>query len=252
MGLMKRRIYISGHRGTRVHEIENTKAAFDYCLNNKIDYIEFDVKKTKDNEVIVYHDGKINKLLNGQGSVEGFTLDQLRKFQYEDGQSIQTLAEFFEQVKKEIRPMLEIKSRNIGQKVMELVHQYGYQNDEILIQSFMARDLVECFDIDPQYDYGLCMGPLGKYLIFRKKMAKVFYNKFIKPYPFIKWLNLDGPFMYDEFLDLVHENGLHIILGANNTAKYLAKLDRWNVEIVNCDDATAIRKLVIDLGYSVS
>ena len=246
-----RRIYISGHRGTRVHAIENTRAAFEYCLQNGMDYIEFDVKRTSDNEIVVFHDGHVNRLLSGKGSFEQFSLAELREMTFADGQQIQTLAEFFEQVGKQLRPMLEIKSRHIGAQVIEIVHEFGYKGDEILIQSFIGKDLQECYQIDPQYDYGLCMAVLGKFRWWQKSIAHWFWKKFIKPVSFIKWLNLDGPFIYDEFINEVVGHDLHIILGANNTAKYLPKMDQWHVEIVNADDPTGIRELLIAQGYKV-
>jgi glycerophosphoryl diester phosphodiesterase len=153
---------ISGHRGTRVHAIENTRAAFDYCMKNNFDYIEFDVKKTRDGRIVVFHDEKIDGLLDGTGRLEDFSLEELRRLRYRDGQTIQTLEELFEQIKKKVRPMLEIKSRNISRNVIDIVQRHGFASDEILIQSFDPRDIHECWKIDPQFDYGLCMQQLGK------------------------------------------------------------------------------------------
>jgi glycerophosphoryl diester phosphodiesterase len=245
-----RRIFISGHRGTRVKAIENTASAFNYCLQNKIDYIEFDVKKTKDQQIVVFHDHRIDKLLDGTGPIEDLTLSELRIHHYKDGQSIQTLDEFFMQVGKAIRPMLEIKSRGISKQVIDIVHQFGYENDEILIQSFKPQDIIACYRIDPQYDYGLCIGPLGKFPIFQKKIAEYMFNRIVKPYP-VKWLNLDGPFIYNEFIDIAVASGKKIILGAMKTSRYLPNLDRWNVEIVNADDPVQIREKIKNLGYLI-
>ena len=241
-------MFLSGHRGTRVHAIENTERAFQYCLDNNIDYIEFDVKKTRDNEIIVFHDQTVDRLLNGSGNVEKMSLQELKMLHYKDGQSIQTLEEFFKQVGKNIRPMLEIKSRGIASQVIDLVHNFQYKGEEILIQSFNPSDISQCYEIDPQFDYGLCFGPLGKYLLARKTIARRFYEAKMAPFTF-KWLNLDGPFIYDEIIDEVRRNGKHIILGAMKTERFLHKLDRWGVEIVNADDPTYIRSKIRDLGY---
>jgi glycerophosphoryl diester phosphodiesterase len=245
---MKRKIFISGHRGTRVHAIENTQKAFQFCLENQIDYIEFDVKKTRDNEIIIFHDRMVDHLLDGKGNVEKMPLKEVQALHYRDGQKVQTLDEFFQQVQKRVRPMLEIKSRGISDQVMDLAHKYQYKGEELLIQSFNPRDIVECHTIDPQYDYGLCFGPLGKFFFPRQLIARFFYKNKMEPYPF-KWLNLDGPFIYDEIIDEVSKFGKHIILGAMRTDQYLSKLDRWAVEIVNADDPVLIRSKIRDLGY---
>ncbi len=235
---------ISGHRGTRVHQIENTRAAFEFCLEHNFDYIEFDVKKTRDNKLIIFHDRYVNRLLSGKGKTENLTLSKLRKMAYKDGQKVQTLSEFFEQVGKQVIPMLEIKSRNIGKQVIDLVHKYGYEGREILIQSFQGKDIEECYKIDPQFDYGLCMAYLGKFPFFKKRIANFMYKRNIQPYPFVKWLNLDGPFIYDEFMGLLHKKDHKIILGARNTEKYLPNIEKWHIDVINCDDGLKIRKLL--------
>ncbi len=236
------KVFISGHRGTRVHAIENTRAAFEYCLQNSFDYVEFDVKRTKDNQLVVFHDRIINNLLNGTGLVEEFSLKELKRLRYADNQQILTLEEFFSLVGKRIRPMLEIKSRNISNLVIESVHKFGYLGGEIMIQSFNRHDLAECYRLDPQYDYGLCVGSFLKFPLFRRMLARMYYRVVFKPYPFISWVNANGIDYYDAIVQLLSKHGIQIILGAKDTHKYLSNLASWGVKIVNCDDGTAIKK----------
>jgi glycerophosphoryl diester phosphodiesterase len=243
----KKRILISGHRGTRVHAIENTKKAFEYCLDNKIDYVEFDVRYTKDQELVIFHDQKVDRLLNGFGDIEQMTLIELKKLTYRDGQQILTLSELFEITGKRIRLMLEIKSRGIAHDLIHLAHKYGYQNNELLIQSLFPTEIIACQQLDPQYDYCLCTRYLGKTYIFSKMMARFWFNKIARPFP-IKWLNLDGPFIYDAFISETQEYGIHIILGSMQTERFLPQLKRWGIEIVNADDPVKIRNIIHDLG----
>lgn len=241
-------VEISGHRGCRTPHIENTAAAFRYCIENKIDWIEFDVKKTKDNQLIVFHDYRIDKLLNGKGIVEKFTLEKLRKFTYKDGQTVITLEEFFELIDHKIKPMLEIKSRGIAEPVIKLVNKYGYEPSEIIIQSFIGRDILECYKLDPRPIYGKCLSVHGKSAIakalgLQHAIAKFMYNQLVQKFPVV-WLNIDGPFAYDEFMQLALADNKKIILGAMQTEKYLVKLKEWNVEIVNCDDPVRIKRIL--------
>jgi glycerophosphoryl diester phosphodiesterase len=246
-----RKILISGHRGTRIHGIENTRAAFQYCLDVGTDCIEFDVQKTADGELVVFHDSSVKRLLDGTGRVEKLTLTQLKQMRYRDGQQIQTLREFFDQIRKRVRPILEIKSRKISEKVIALVRESGYQRDEIIIQSYDPADIVECHAIDPGFDYGLCRGLLGRFPIFQRTIAKHWYRRYIEPYP-AKWLNLDGPFVYDAIVDEAINNGKRIILGSIKIRKFLPRLDRWHVDIVNADDPVQIRGLIKSMGYQVN
>ena len=186
----------------------------------------------------------INRLLNGTGSVENFTLEELRWFHYKDGQQIQTLAEFFEHIQKNVRPLLEIKSRDISASIMKIIHEFGYVSGKLIIQSFFGEDILKCYQIDPQYELGLCMAYLGKSLLFQKKIAARKYMQAVDPYP-IKWLNLDGPFIYNAFIEECIAHQKHIILGAQFIERYLKNLESWHVEMVNCNDAVKVRSLIV-------
>ncbi|HSQ88836.1 glycerophosphodiester phosphodiesterase, partial [Romboutsia sp.] len=58
-----------GHRGARAYEPENTLRSFRKAIELGVDAIELDVRKTKDNELVVLHNEELNKTTNGNGSV---------------------------------------------------------------------------------------------------------------------------------------------------------------------------------------
>ncbi len=212
-------------------------------MENGFDWIEFDVKKTRDGALVVFHDERVDPLLDGKGPVESFSLQELRSLRYADGQRIQTLDEFFAQVGKRVKPMLEIKSRNSSALVVDAVRRHGYGPEDLLIQSFDRTDIMACHSLAPDLMYGLCLGGLGRWPLFRKAGAEYFLHARIGMLP-VTWLNIDGPFVYDEFVDAARRRGLRIILGAQSPEKYFGKLERWGVEIVNADDGVAIREML--------
>lgn len=242
------KIQVSGHRGTRVHEIENTEAAFNYCIDNGVDFIEFDVMQTKDNRLIVFHDYWVNRLFKSKGLIRNFTLDELKRMRYSDGQGIQTLEELFNQVGKKIKLMLEIKSRGIAPQVMSLIHKHGYKRGEILIQSFSGRDILDCHEIDDGFEYGLCMFYLGHLSFDRKNKAKRVHRRKIAPFP-VEWLNLMAPMVYDEFMDEISMHKLGVILGQFNPKRHNSLLHGWDVRIINHDDPVGIRNYLIKSGF---
>jgi len=54
---------LQGHRGARGHRPENTIPAFKYCMDQNMTTIELDTNVTKDRDLIIYHDSKINSSL---------------------------------------------------------------------------------------------------------------------------------------------------------------------------------------------
>lgn len=73
--------------------IENTveaiQAAFDYGAT----IVEFDIRPTKDDELVVFHDGRLECKTNGKGKVGDFTVAELKKldvgygYTYDNGQT---------------------------------------------------------------------------------------------------------------------------------------------------------------------
>ena len=70
---------IIGHRGFRSNYPENTLTSFKAAMAAGADMIELDVHLTKDRQLAVIHDEKVDRTTNGKGRVCDFTLDELKQ-----------------------------------------------------------------------------------------------------------------------------------------------------------------------------
>lgn len=71
------------HRGLYNKNIgENTLSAFDNAFNHAFEGIELDVRKTKDNKIVVIHDSFISRVSNGVGLVNNMTYNELLKYNF--------------------------------------------------------------------------------------------------------------------------------------------------------------------------
>jgi hypothetical protein len=86
-------VYVVAHRGFKAVAPENTIAAFDAAAAVGGDYMELDVHVTKDGELVLMHDGKIDRTTNGTGAVRELTLAEIRKLDAGRGQQVPTLRE---------------------------------------------------------------------------------------------------------------------------------------------------------------
>jgi glycerophosphoryl diester phosphodiesterase len=69
------------HRGGSLEAPENTIVAFSHA--HQIDeniYFELDVHETKDGEIVVHHDGTLERTSDGKGHIADFTYTELQKF----------------------------------------------------------------------------------------------------------------------------------------------------------------------------
>ncbi|HEX4612484.1 MAG TPA: glycerophosphodiester phosphodiesterase family protein [Urbifossiella sp.] len=70
---------VVGHRGLARHAPENTLANIDACLDLRLD-IEFDVRRTRDGQLVVIHDATVGRTTSGKGKVADLSLRDLQAF----------------------------------------------------------------------------------------------------------------------------------------------------------------------------
>ena len=65
---------VIAHRGLTNKNIkENTLESFLNAVRKKYDGIELDIRKTKDNKIVVIHDILLNRTSNGKGLIKNYT-----------------------------------------------------------------------------------------------------------------------------------------------------------------------------------
>jgi glycerophosphoryl diester phosphodiesterase len=75
----KNRVLVVAHRGSSGSAPENTVAAFEMALESGADIIECDVRLTRDEEVVIFHDRTLDRTTNGGGPVQDKTLEELKR-----------------------------------------------------------------------------------------------------------------------------------------------------------------------------
>jgi glycerophosphoryl diester phosphodiesterase len=71
-------VTVYGHRGARAEAPENTIPGFDHALRLGVTALEFDVRLSADDRLVVIHDETVDRTTDGTGRVADLTLDQLR------------------------------------------------------------------------------------------------------------------------------------------------------------------------------
>ena len=70
---------LCAHRGENARHPENTLPAFREALKLGAQQIEFDVRRTKDEQLVIMHDATVNRTTNGEGKVSELTFEQIRE-----------------------------------------------------------------------------------------------------------------------------------------------------------------------------
>lgn len=83
-------VLVVAHRGDWRNSPENSLAAIENAIKMGVDIVELDVAKTKDGQLVLMHDNKIDRTTTGKGNVSDWTLDSLKTLKLRNGCSIRT------------------------------------------------------------------------------------------------------------------------------------------------------------------
>lgn len=63
---------------------ENSVAAIDSAIQMGVDIVEIDIHKTKDGQLILMHDDRVDRTTNGKGLIKDYTLAEIKKLKLKD------------------------------------------------------------------------------------------------------------------------------------------------------------------------
>ena len=151
---------------------ENSLAAFERAV--KAGYgIEFDIHKTKDGHVVVFHDDTLVRMCGVEGKVEDKTLAELREYRLKGtDQTIPTLQEMLALVDGRVPLLVELKGAAMDTSLCPLANEIlsQYKGDYI-IESFNPLLVRWYYKNRPD----VVRGQLFCNLLKEKKGNKLFY-----------------------------------------------------------------------------
>ena len=158
---------IIAHKGASGTAPENTMAAFKKALELGVDQIELDVRHTADEEIVVFHDQRLDRLAKDSlgnpvtGDVHDYTLAELKQFevgswfdsQYRN-EKIPTLKEVLDYINGQTTVLIEIKHmdhphyHDFAEKLVEVVMSEEDGESWIILQSYEPTYLNEVHELD--------------------------------------------------------------------------------------------------------
>lgn len=159
------RPYIWAHRGADKYAPENTLPSFELAAQMGADGVELDVQLTKDGEIVVCHDERLERTSNGKGWLKDYTLSELKKLDFSGGDEryagvqIPTLQEVLRLLwDTGMYVDIELKTKvipypKIEEKCIDLIKETGYE-DRVIFCSFNHLSLQRVRLIEPEMKIG--------------------------------------------------------------------------------------------------
>ncbi len=162
---------IAGHRGAAAYAPENTLEGIHTAADMDVEWVELDVKLTKDGVPIIFHDDTLDRTTNGAGPVAEADYSHIRELEagswFSDsfaGIKIPSLEEAIEVlIERDLGLNLEIKpcpGREIetAEAALDVLSQYWDDHERLLISSFQQVSLESARDLARDWNRALLIG----------------------------------------------------------------------------------------------
>lgn len=142
---------IIGHRGARGLAPENTIASLQKAIAHNVDEIEFDLRVTKDNAVILHHDPYLTDPDGSKVDIATNTYSELKKHKGD----IALFQEALESIGKNFPLYVEVKPDVDTKPIIKILNEYlskGWRMENLKLASFSYKVLSELDAEFPEID----------------------------------------------------------------------------------------------------
>lgn len=123
----KYNLAVIAHRGDHVNVPENTLEAIKAAIKSGADYVEVDLRTSKDGYLINHHDATVDRMTNGTGQIRELTLEEIRRLKVSDKEKpgkktyrIPTFQEILKVCKGKINIYLDFKEAHVSEAYRQI------------------------------------------------------------------------------------------------------------------------------------
>ena len=212
---------VTAHRGASIDYPENTMAAFKGAKMEDADWIEIDVRKTKDNKYVVFHDDTLDRITGVYGTVSDMNLVDLRRLD---------CGSFFdEEFADEKMPILEDVIKYAKKNNLKIILDLKNNWEDI---DFYEKDIIDMINKYDFADYCIIETPLYKQIRNIKRIDSNIKTAFLG-------IPMDELYEFDD-MDAV-------TIDIDNISSYLIKKAHDNnkqIFVWGADEEEQIRQMV--------
>lgn len=227
---------IIAHRGASGHAPENTLAAFDLAIEMEADFIEFDIRMTKDFQLAVIHDDTVDRTTNGSGFVKDFTMNELLKLDAGSrfssafsGEKIQRFEEVLTRYSGRIGMLIEIKDSALPHDLLmsigKAINQFPFSSHTV-VQSFYPSVIQLFHSMFPQVPTALLVRP---------RLGKISKKKLLSYQSFVSYVNPKYTLINSYLIEAIHQAGLKSFVWTLRSKKAMERIIRFPIDGVITD-----------------
>lgn len=237
---------IFAHRGASAHAPENTLAAFKLAASLHADGVEFDIKFTKDKEIIIIHDATVERTTTGKGKVKDLTCEEIQRLDIDNsfseqfhGEKIPRLIDVLNVLPESLLFNIEITNYTtifdgLASAVAKMVQELGI-GERVLFSSFNPFNLISTKRVAPEIPVALLALPGNAGSFNRSRLMRGVAPNYINPY---------FSDIVDQFVEKQHQNNRKVIAWTVNDVNEIIRLFDQGVDGIITDDPSLVRKVL--------
>ena len=256
---------VIAHQGGDGIRPGDTMLAFENAAQLGADVLEMDAHITKDGQIVLMHDEKVDRTTNGTGLIENLTLAELKKldaaYQWSNdsgktfpyrGQGIQvpTLEQLFQKF-PQMRYVIEIKltQNPIDKPLCGLIRKHNMQ-DKVVIASFHDKAMQMFRQTCPEVATSASRGEVTKFVL----LSKVFLSGLVAPQyqsiqpPYDPKESMNIPIMTKRFIREVHAKNLKVEPWTVDDPELMKQYIQWGADGIMTDRPDLMIDILKELG----
>jgi glycerophosphoryl diester phosphodiesterase len=254
---------IMGHRGDPKKAPENTMLSLKAALEVGVDFLESDVRLTRDKELVLFHDDDMARTTGRPGSVKDCTLEELRQMDFgkmytqdgvnypfrNKGLTVLTLREVFEEL-GDVKLNLDIKDLDARTPYLlaAIISEYD-KRSSVVIASFNPIQMKRFRAIMPEAITSAHPGEVRNFVFGTKLRLVALFSRNIQYQAFqvpIKYGLLSV--VSERFVEQAHQRGIAIHVYTINTREEIEWLIELGVDGIFTDEPVLMREVLSERG----
>jgi glycerophosphoryl diester phosphodiesterase len=154
--MKKKQVLRIGHRGAPSHFWENSIASIRKAIEMGVDVVEFDIRKTLDDQFVLWHSSRVGRFFDLQSRIARKRWNDLVHHRAGHGEPIPLLQQVIDVVKGSALMNIDLKSRGGEERLVEMLVDKGVER-EVLISSHHAKSLRKIKELEPNIHTGISL-----------------------------------------------------------------------------------------------
>ena len=247
---------IIAHRGASGTAPENTLAAVQKAIDFGADSIEIDVRLSRDNEVFLMHDSKVNRTTNGKGHIRFLNSETIQKldagswFSEEfTNEKVPMLRQVLSLCGGKSKLLIEVKSADrkrypiLCEKIAYLIKEYN-AHEWTTVQSFDTKVLDTFQWVDPNLN-------ISKLVVYNLGLAplKLYYDENLKrgnllSVDYLNGINVNYRYATKRLVSKIHQADKKIYCWTANKTRPMKRLLKLGVDGIITNYPEKLKKLI--------